>query len=810
MISDLGYALRSLSKAPFFTAVSVLILALGIGAVTAVFSAVEAVLLHPLPYAHPEELYALESAAFEQIGLFTIPEFCAYRDQNRTFKGVAAAGNFSTNLVDHGEAQFVQGLRISGSAFDLLGAQPALGRLLTPDDDRPGAPRVVVLSAGLWQRAFGGRPDVIGRLVSISGRSCEIVGVLPVGFILPLTGYKSDVCIPLQPDSDPSRYNHGSGHFLRVFGRTAPGVTRAMALDDMAAILQDLRRRYPADYDGRGVNRLRLLQDQIVGDSRPMLLTLLGLVAALLLLASTNLAGLHLVRAIGRNHDFALRTALGATRARLLRIVVAECVLLAAAGGVAGVVLAHWGLESLHSFMPADLPRAQDLALNGAILAFSAVVSLGFGLMPALAPIWLVSRVDLRSGMASGGRRMAGGQRRVRQVLASIQVAVALALLVSTALFLRSFWAVGAQHLGFNSTNTLTARVSLPEVSYRDPAALTRHYEHLAARLAALPGVEKVGATSLLPLVPGLSTTQFMVTGHPVVPVTQAPSANYRLVTPDYFSALQIPLREGRGFTERDDPQHPLAMIIGATLADSVFPHHDAIGRHLDVQDADVGFRTAVIVGVAENVKQTKIEDAPSFDIYVPFRQMHPIAVPWLRYRTYWVIRGSQSPAALEAAFRNAVRAEDNTIAISAVRTMAQVGDAALATRRFSLLLVGFFAGTALLLTVAGIYSVIAFGVAQRTREIGVRMALGAQAEQVFSLIIREGLLIVAWGAPAGIIFALALSNLIASQLYGVGPRDPAAVGSALGIVAAIALAASWLPALRASKVNPMAALRAE
>jgi len=809
MISDLRLAVRSLLKAPGFTAVSVLILALGIGAVTAVFSAVEAVLLHPLPYAHPEELYCLESAAFEQIGLFSIPEFCAYRDQNRTFKAVAAAGTFSTNLVDRGEAQFVQGLRISGNAFDLLGARPTLGRLLTPDDDRPGAPRVVVLSAGLWQRAFGGRKDVVGRLVSVSGQSCEVVGVLPAGFILPITGYKSDVCIPLQPDSDPGRYVQGSLHFLRVIGRTAPGVTRAMALDDMAAILRDLRQRYP-DYEGRGVNHLPLLQDQIVGDSRPMLLTLFGLVAALLLLASTNLAGLHLVRAIGRSHDFALRAALGASRGGLMRIVIAECLLLAAAGGLAGVLLASWGLASLHSFMPADLPRGQDLGLNGAILAFSAVVSLSFGLLPGLAPTWLVSRIDLRSGLAAGGRRMAGGQRRVRRVLASIQVAVALALLISTALFLRSFWAAGAQHLGFNSTNTLTARLSLPEVGYKDPAALARHYERLQAQLAALPGVEKVGATSLLPLVPGLATTQFMVTGHPVVPVSQAPSANYRLVTPDYFSALQIPLREGRGFSERDDPQHPLAMIIGAALADSVFPNHDAIGQHLDVQDAAVGFRTAVIVGVAENVKQTKIEDAPSFDIYMSYRQMDPVAVPWLRYRTYWVIRGSPSPAALEAAFRKAVHADDSTVAISAVRTMAQVGDAALATRRFTLLLVGFFAGTALLLTVAGIYSVIAFGVAQRTREIGVRMALGAQAEQVFSLIVREGVLIVAWGAPAGIIVALALSNLIAAQLYGVGPRDPAALGSALGLVAVIALVASWLPALRASKVSPMVALRAE
>jgi predicted permease len=810
MLFDLKYAIRSLARTPGFSAVSVLILALGIGAITAVFSAVEAVLLHPLPYAQPNDLYCLHSATSSQVGLFSIPEFCTYRDQNRSFQGVAAVTSFNSNLIDKGEAQFVQGLKVSAGIFNLLGAKPAAGRLLVSDDDRPGAPRVVVISAGLWQRLFGGRADAIGRTVSINGDPYVIAGVLPYGFILPVVGFHSDICLPLQADADPQRYAHGSLNFLRVIGRMAPGATRAQALADMAGILKDLRAHYPKEYAGDGDNELIPLSTQIVGDSRPMLLTLFGLVAALLLLASTNLAGLHLVRAIGRHHDFALRTALGASRIRLMRLVIAECLVLSVVGGAAGLLLADWGLRSLMAFVPADLPRGQDLGFNGTIFAFAAFVSLGFGLAPALAPVWLVSRVDLRGAMAAGGRRTAGGQRRFRHFLASIQVALALALLACTALFLRSFWAAGAQHLGFEASHALSLRLTLPETGYGDRDALIHHYERLQARLASIPGVEKVGATSLLPLVPGLANVQFAVTGQPPVRDSEVPSANYRLVTADFFGSMRIPVSQGRVLNDRDDRDHPLAVVIGSALADAYFPKHDAVGQRLDIQDTSVGYRTAVIVGVVGNVKQGKIEDAPSFDMYVSYRQMDPVAVRWLRYRTFWVLRGSLPSAVLESALRREIHAEDPSIAISSVRTLEQVTDSALAARKFMLLIVCFFAGTALILTIAGIYSVIAFGVAQRTREIGVRLALGAKAEQIFALIIREGLVIAGFGAPVGVLAALVLSQLIASQLYGVSPSDPWALVAAVLLVAAIAFVACWLPARRAARVDPIVALRAE
>jgi putative ABC transport system permease protein len=810
MFFDLRYAVRSLLRTPGFAAVSVLILALGIGAITAVFSAVEAVLLNPLPYARPGELYCLHSATANQVGLFSLPEFCDYRDQNRTFQGLAAVGSFNTNLMDHGEAQYVRGLKVSAGIFNVLGARPEEGRLLAPDDDRPGAPRVVVISDGLWKKSFGGRADAVGRTVSINGQSYVIVGVLPSGFILPSVGFHNDICVPLQADADPARYAHGSLNYLWAIGRLAPGVTPAQALSDMAGILKDLRLHYPKEYAGNGDNVLVPLATQIVGDSRPMLLTLFGLVAALLLLASTNLAGLHLVRAIGRHHDFALRTALGASRIRLMRLVVAECLVLAVAGGAAGLMLADWGLKSLMALIPADLPRGQELGFNGAIFAFAALVSLGFGLAPALAPIWIVSRANLRGAIAAGGPRTAGGQRRVRHVLASVQVALALALLACTALFLRSFWAAGAQRLGFDAASAMSVRLTLPETGYGDPDALIRHYERLHARLTAVPGIESVGATSLLPLVPGLATIRFTVTGRPPVKDSEIPAANYRLVTPDYFKSMRIPLRQGRTFTDRDDRNHPLSIVIGSALAEAFFPKHDAIGQRLEIEDLAIGYRTAEIVGIVGDVKQGKIEDAPTFDIYVPYRQMDPVAVRWLRYRTFWVLRGSLPPAAMESALRREIRAEDPSIAISSVLTLEQVTDAAMAARKFTLLIVVFFAGTALILTIAGIYSVIAFGVAQRTREIGVRLALGAKAEQIFALILREGVGIVGFGAPAGILASLLLSQFIATQLYSVSPQDPGALIAAIILIAGIAFLACWLPARRAARVDPIVALRTE
>ncbi len=811
MISDLKSAFRSLVKSPGFSAVPILILALGIGAVTAVFSAVDAILLRSLPFERPQELYCLNSAVVNEVGLFSLPEYCAYRDESRAFTGLAGATTFNTNMVDEGEARFVQGMKVSGNVFTLLGAHASAGRLLVPDDDKPDSAKVVVIGRGLWQRAFGGKPEAIGRTVTVDGVPRTIVGVLPAGFVLPLTtGVDSDICVPLQADSDPLRYKHASVHALRVFGRIAPGVTETQARSDLSAVLQNLKKNFPPQYEGGSTNRLTPLGEEIVKKSRPLLLTLFGIVAALLLLASANLAGLHLVRAIGRQHEFALRTALGASRPRLMRLVLAECLVLAVAGGLAGLVVANWTLSSLTAFIPADFLHGQELKLDGTILAFAAFISIGFGLAPGLAPVWLVSGIDLRSAMAAAGRKTAGGQSKVRRTLAAVQVALALALLMCTGLFLRSFWAARTQRLGFDTTNALTARLSLPSASYRDVDAIVRHYDRLQARLSSVPGVEKVGVTSLLPLATGLATINFTVAGQSRPKASEVPEANYRVISPSYFTSMGIAVRVGRVFTERDDIERPLALVVGSTLADALFPKRSALGQRLVVEDTSGEPRTGEIVGVVDNVKQTKIEDAPSFDIYVAYRQMDIAAVPWLRYRTFWVLRGSAPAATMEQALRREVHAEDASIAISSVRTLEQVSNQALATRRFTLSIVGFFAGTALLLTVAGIYSVVAFGVAQRTREFGVRLALGATAERIFGLVLREGLAIVLLGAVGGILVSLIISELLAAQLYGVSPRDPVALAAAVLLIAVVAFVACWLPARRATRVDPVVALRAD
>jgi putative ABC transport system permease protein len=812
MFLDLRFAFRALCKTPLFTAAAILILALGIGANTSVFSVVEAVLLRPLPYSRPQEIVNLHSPDSNQFGLFNVAEFCAYRDQTKTLTGLSAVAAYNTTLVDRGEAQLVQGLRLSGGTFDLLGVRPVAGRLLTADDDRPGAPKIAVLGYQLWQREFGGQSDVIGRSISLGGQPRTIVGILPSNFLLPLNGNHDDVCVPFQVEAEPTRYQMSALHFLRVFGRLAPGATRAQVTAESNTILAGLRRNYPTDFPGSNNYRLTSLADEIVGDSRPVLLTLLGIVGSLLLLASANLSGLLLVRGLGRQRELAIRSALGCSKAQLMRLLLAESFLLAVAGGVAGFCVAQWSLDVLLALVPAGVPRAHDVAFNGTVLAFTAAVSLVAGLAPGLAPLWLCSRMDLRDAVNTGGRGYTGGagQIRLRHLLASVQIALALALLACTGLFLRSFWAIDTQRPGSDPAHILTARLSLPEIGYRDRDALIRFYEGLHSRLAAIPGVKEVGTTSLLPLATGLATTEFRRPGHAVESGANLPSANYRLVSPGYFEAMGMPLRDGRLFTEADDAQHPIAAIVSTALAKAFFPNQPAVGQRLEVNDSASGYRTVQIVGVAADVKQQKMEDAPSYDIYVPTRQMDAVAVPWIRLRTFWVLRSMGSPQLLEAALRREVRAVDPGVPVASVATMEQVADSALGVRRFTLIIIGFLAGVALLLTIAGVYATIAYGVAQRTREMGVRLALGATAGEIFRLVVGQGIRLLSVGAILGLAAAVGLSQVIASQLYGVSPSDPIALGGSVLLLFIIALIASSLPALRAARVDPMIAMRTD
>ncbi|HET7538051.1 MAG TPA: ABC transporter permease [Candidatus Didemnitutus sp.] len=812
MISDLKFALRGLWKTPGTSLSFVFILALGIGANTAVFSVVEAVLLRRLPYERPSELVSVHSAAFNEVGLFHIAEFCEYRDRQHAFAGVSALGTFNTNLVDNGEALLIQGLKVSPNLFDLIGLKPQRGRLLTPDDERPDAPKVAVISYEFWQSHFGGSDDVIGRSVRLSGELRTIVGVFPAGFVMPLNGYHNEVVVPIQPDLEKYRHDHNAVHSLRVAARLAPGVDTKLALADLDRVLSSLRRDIPAVYASYDKNTIVPLAEDISGDVRPILATLLGLVASLLLLACANLAGLLLVRGIGRRRELAIRSALGSSRGQLLRLLLAECLVLTVAGGIAGGLLAQWGLDSLLALLPPGVPRAAGIHFNGAVLAFTFIVSLVAGVLPGLLPLWSFSRTDLRDAISTStrGSTSGAGMNRTRRSLVTVQIALAVALLACSGLFLRSFVAVGLERPGADPAHTLTARLSQPDAGYPDREALWRFERELRTRLAGLPGVESVGATSLLPLAPGLATTNFVVTGREIPKQSDLPSANYRLVSPGFFEALGVRLISGRLLAETDDQTHPLSVVVGANLAHKYFPGQDAVGRQIEIDDSPSGRRKFQIVGVVADVKQTKIDEAPTLDLYVPFQQMEPPAVPWIRLRTYWVMRASLPASTIEAAFRREVKAMDASIPVTSVMTMEQVADRSLAVRRFTLVIVGVLTGTALLLTVAGIYSVMAYGVAQRTREIGVRLALGASVGMILRQVLREGLLLMAGGAVLGTLAALGLSRLIAAQLYKTSPNDPITLLAAVGVLFVVGLLACLLPARRATRVSPLVAMTTE
>jgi len=812
MISDFKFAFRGLAKTPGTSLAFVFILALALGANIAVFSVVEAVLLRPLPYDRPQELMFVQSAATSEFGLFNLAEFCEYRDRTRSFQGLATLGTFNTNLVDGGEAELVQGLRVSPNLFGLLGVKALRGRLLTPADEAPGSPKVAVISQEYWQAHFGGAADVVGRVVRLSGELRTIVGVVPAGFVVPYNGFHNEVVVPLQPEAEAERQNHNGIRSLGVVGRLAPGVSSPQALADLAGVLATLHHDRPESYARHTQHRLVPLARQISGDVRPVISTLWGLVGSLLLLACANLAGLLLVRGISRRREFAIRAALGSSRLQLLRLLFAECLLLTVAGGLAGMALAQLGLVKLLVLLPAGVPRASGIDFNGPVLAFALLVSLLAGILPGLLPLWSFSRTDLREAIQAStrGSTSGAGVNRSRHWLVTVQVALAVALLACSGLFLRSFMAAGLERPGADPARTLTARISQPAVGYPDRQALWRFEREFRTRLAAIPGVESVGATSLLPLAPGLATARFQVAGREEPAGAALPTANYRLVTPGFFESLGVRLLQGRIFTETDDLDHPLAAVVGATFARKYFPDQSAVGRVLEIQDRADGRRKFQIVGVVADVKQGRLDDEQSLDFYVPFHQMETPVVPWIRLRTFWVLRSAMPATALEAAFRRELKALDASIPVASVLTMEQVADRSLAVRRLTLVIVGGLTGTAMLLTIAGIYSVMAYGVAQRTREIGVRMALGAGIGNIMRQVLGEGLGLVVRGAGLGLLAAAALSRLIASQLYKTSPYDPLTLSAAVALLFIIGLFACWIPARRATKVSPLIAMTVE
>ena len=811
-VQDVRFSLRALRKSPGFSLVAVVTLALGIGATVATFSVVNTVLLRPFAFRHPEKLLWIYSQRSDNPRTnFSLPEYCDYRDQTTSFEALAGVASFNPSFADSGPPERVQGVRMSASAFTMLGVRPLLGRALIAEDDRNGARGVAVISDGLWSRRYARDPAVIGRAVNVNGETREIVGVLPPSFALP--NLDTEIVVPLQPDSDPRRNARNSVNFLRMVGRLKPNVTAQQAHAELEAIRQNLQRQYPGIYTGKTGITFVPLTEEIVANIKSVLLTIFCAAGAVLLVGCVNLAGISLSRAAARQRELAVRTALGATRGQLTRLLLMESFFLALLGGSLGILLEVWGQRTLLRLVPADLPRIESFSIDWTVLVFAGALIFVAALACGLAPAWLLSRSDLRDALLSSGRSSTGGwfQSRLRAWLVSGQIALALVLLVNAGLLLRSFVRLSSEQPGFDPTGVQTIRFSLPQTGYDDVATIVQFCDKLRSRASAINGIKSDALISILPLAPkSISFVHFTRPDRPPARPEDTPSTNYRIVTPDFFRTMGISLLDGRNFTESDDAEHPPVAIVSSIVAKNHFPDRSPIGQRILVDDNDGDPRPVEIVGIVGPVKQTNLETPAKADLYLPLRQMPKDGVPWLRNSAYWVVKTSGGTAGLERLLRDTIQDVDPNVAVGAVRPMNEAVATALAARRFSLLLIGSFAAAALFLAAAGLYAVISYGIQQRNREIGVRLALGATRATILGMIFKEGAVLFASGIIAGFIIALVVARLVASQMYGVNEHDPFSFAIVGLILSVISFLACGIAARRAMNIDPMVSLRCE
>jgi putative ABC transport system permease protein len=807
LLQDLRQSWRSFRAAPGAALTAVLALALGIGANTAIYSVVDGVLLRPLPFADPDRVLMI----WQKDAHHGVPRewvspanFLDWAKGTRTFSRLAAFSGGSFNLTGAGEPERLDGQRVSATLFPLLGVEAAIGRTFSPDEDRGGAPRVAVLSHRLWQRRFSSDPGIVGRSISLNGDSVTVVGVMPSRFRFP--GVEDDLWVPLAFDAREAARRRSL--ILQVVGRLAPGATAEQARAEMETIARSLERAYPEMNSGMGAI-LVPLQEQMVGDVRTALWVLMGAVGFVLLIACANVAGIQLSRDAGRHREMAIRASLGATRLTLLRQRLTESVLLALAGGGLGVLLALWGSDLLQAGIPADIPRFGRIGIDGRVLAFTLGASLLTGLLFGVLPALVASRPDLNEALRDGARGTAGRARgRLRAGLVVGEMAAALVLLVGAGLLMRSFANVRAIDPGFIPDSLLTLRMDLPQAKYGEPAKRKEFYRRVVERVEALPGVRRAGLITFLPLTFQGGTFAFLVEGRPVPPSGQEPYAVYRVVSPGLFGTMGIPLLRGRTFTDRDDERAPLAVIISDTMARRFFPGRNALGKRIafGVGPPDRDADWVTIVGVAADVRQFDLDGDPRPAVYVPYAQ-EPLF--WFAPRDL-VVRAASPPLFLATAVREVIRAIDSDQPVSNVRGMDEVVSEASARRRFSMLLLGAFAVSAVVLAVLGIYAVVAQSVAQRTQEIGIRMALGARPSQVFRLLAGQGARLALAGVCLGLAGSLVLTRLMGSLLFGVTPTDPMTFLVTALALPAVAVLASFVPARRATRVDPMIVLRCE
>ncbi|MGI9181663.1 MAG: ABC transporter permease [Longimicrobiaceae bacterium] len=806
LLQDLRYALRRLGKNPGFAAIIVLTLALGIGANTAIFSVVNTVLLRPLPYGEPDRLvnafHFYPSLNNLEAGA-AAPTYRDLREAGRIFESVAVQSGGGVNFTGAGEPERLQGALVSGEFFSTYRVPPALGRPIVQEDVDSGNQRVVVLSHGLWQRIYGGHPRAIGRTMQLNGEAHEIIGVMPASF---RNFGMQDVELWRPLLLTPGQFQGRTNEFLQLTARIRPGASVEEAERELTAFAEQLKADNPGSYPPDWTIRLRPIAEEMTGDLRPALLVLLGAVAFVLLIACANVANLLLARAAARGKEVAIRGALGARRVDLVRQLLVESVVLSLVGGLLGLALAEVGIRMLAAFNPSNLPWIAQLTIDRTVLLFTLGVAVATGLIFGLLPALQVSRTDLQSTLRQGGRTGGSDARGLsaRRVLVVAELALALTLLAGAGLLIRSFAQLSRVDPGFNPSGLLTMNLTLPSAKYPTDTARVAFFEEVLERVKAVPGVQSAGAISNLPFSGGVSTASFAVEGLVLSEGQPDPWGDYRLADPNLHRTLQIPLLRGRYFTDADRMGAPRVAIVDQGMVERYWPGDDPIGKRIAYGTLESGEPAWIeVVGVVGYAAQDGLDAERRVQIYRPVMQLGASSLSL-------AIRTSGDPTRLVGSIRRAIHSVDPEQPVAQVRTMDELLASAVGQRRFAMLLLGLFAGIALLLASVGIYGVMSFDVTRRSQEIGVRMALGAEPVSVLRLVLVRGVKLALVGAGLGLLGAFALTRLIASQLYGVRSTDPVTFAAVAALLVGVAVLATLVPAWRATRVDPMVALRAE